>query len=82
MDGIPIGRIAGFPVSVNWNVLVILWLFTRSLASTLPAAVPGYSNYRTPKCLGGSTDSADLSWWAAQFAFSALTVAPRAITAI
>lgn len=43
MGGIPIGRIAGFPVSVNWSVLVILWLFTWSLASTLPDAVPGYS---------------------------------------
>ncbi len=43
MGGIPIGRIAGFPVSINWSVLVILWLFTWSLASTLPAAVPGYS---------------------------------------
>lgn len=43
MRGIPIGRIAGFPVSVNWSVLVILWLFTWSLASALPAAVPGYS---------------------------------------
>ena len=43
MGGIPIGRIAGFPVSVNWSVLVILWLFTWSLASTLPGAVPGYS---------------------------------------
>ena len=39
----PIGRIAGFPVSVNWSVLVILWLFTWSLASTLPNTVPGYS---------------------------------------
>ena len=35
-DAIPLGRIAGFPVSVNWSVLVILWLFTWSLASTLP----------------------------------------------
>ena len=43
MGGIPIGRIAGFPVSINWSVLVILWLFTWSLASTLPATVPGYS---------------------------------------
>jgi Zn-dependent protease/predicted transcriptional regulator len=43
MGGIPIGRIAGFPVSVNWSVLVILWLFTWSLASTLPSAVPGYA---------------------------------------
>jgi Zn-dependent protease/CBS domain-containing protein len=43
MRGIPIGRIAGFPISLNWSVLVILWLFTWSLASTLPAAVSGYS---------------------------------------
>ncbi|MBS4730708.1 site-2 protease family protein [Mycobacterium sp. SM1] len=43
MKGIPIGRIAGFPVSVNWSVLVILWLFTWSLASTLPTTVPNYS---------------------------------------
>ncbi|MBV9352552.1 MAG: site-2 protease family protein [Mycobacterium sp.] len=42
-SGIPIGRIAGFPVSVNWSVLVILWLFTWSLASTLPSTAPGYS---------------------------------------
>ena len=28
MGGIPIGRIAGLPVSVKWSVLVILWLFT------------------------------------------------------
>jgi Zn-dependent protease len=43
MGGIPIGRIAGFPVNVNWSVLVILWLFTWSLASTLPVTTPGYS---------------------------------------
>jgi Zn-dependent protease len=42
--GIPIGRIAGFPVSVNWSVLVILWLFTWSLATTLPRTVPHYSS--------------------------------------
>ena len=41
MGGIPIGRIAGFPVSVNWSVLVILWLFTWSLASTLPGRCAG-----------------------------------------
>jgi len=40
---IPIGRIAGFPVSVNWSVLGSLWLFTWSLASTLPTAVSGHS---------------------------------------
>jgi Zn-dependent protease len=43
MGGIPIGRIGGFPVNVNWSVLVILWLFTWSLASTLPGTTPGYS---------------------------------------
>ncbi|WP_099025842.1 site-2 protease family protein [Mycolicibacterium palauense] len=42
MGSIPIGRIAGFPIAVNWSVLVILWLFTWSLASTLPDAEPGY----------------------------------------
>jgi Zn-dependent protease/CBS domain-containing protein len=42
-DAIPLGRIAGFPVNVHWSVLVILWLFTWSLASTLPSAVKGYS---------------------------------------
>lgn len=40
--GFPIGRIAGFPVRVNWSVLVILWLFTWSLAASLPQSVPGY----------------------------------------
>ncbi|TVX97467.1 CBS domain-containing protein [Mycolicibacterium porcinum] len=43
MGGIPLGRIAGFPVSANWSVLVIVSLFTWSLASTLPSAAPGYS---------------------------------------
>jgi len=43
MGGIPLGRIAGFPVHANWSVLVILWLFTWSLASTLPTAARGYS---------------------------------------
>lgn len=43
-DAIPIGRIAGFPVNVHWSVLVILWLFTWSLASTLPGSVKGYSH--------------------------------------
>ncbi|MFY2862088.1 site-2 protease family protein [Mycobacterium sp. THU-M104] len=42
-DAIPLGRIAGFAVKVHWSVLVILWLFTWSLASTLPSAVKGYS---------------------------------------
>lgn len=43
MHGIPIGRIAGFPVKIDWGVLVILWLFTWSLASTLPTTAPGFS---------------------------------------
>ncbi len=44
-DAIPLGRIAGFPVSVHWSVLVILWLFTWSLASGwLPGDVKGYSH--------------------------------------
>lgn len=43
MGSIPIGRIAGFAVRVNWSVLVILWLFTWSLASTLPGTEPGYT---------------------------------------
>ena len=41
-DAIPLGRVAGFPVHVNWSVLVILWLFTWSLASTLPGTAKGY----------------------------------------
>lgn len=41
-DAIPIGRIAGFPVNLHWSVLVILWLFTWSLASTLPGSARGY----------------------------------------
>jgi Zn-dependent protease/CBS domain-containing protein len=44
-DAIPLGRIAGFPVKVHWSVLVILWLFTWSLASGwLPSDVKGYSH--------------------------------------
>ncbi len=43
-DAIPLGRIAGFPVKVHWSVLVILWLFTWSLASALPDSVKGYSH--------------------------------------
>ena len=42
-EAIPLGRIAGFPVNVHWSVIVILWLFTWSLATTLPGAVAGYS---------------------------------------
>jgi Zn-dependent protease/CBS domain-containing protein len=42
-DAIPLGRIAGFEVRVHWSVIVILWLFTWSLATTLPGAVAGHS---------------------------------------
>lgn len=42
-DAIPLGRIAGFEVKVHWSVIVILWLFTWSLATELPGAVKGYS---------------------------------------
>jgi Zn-dependent protease len=31
-------------VNVHWSVLVILWLFTWSLATTLPGTVKGYSS--------------------------------------
>lgn len=42
--GIPLGKVAGFPLSIDWSVLVIMWLFTWSLASTLPDAAPGHSS--------------------------------------
>ncbi|HTI76335.1 MAG TPA: site-2 protease family protein [Mycobacterium sp.] len=41
-DGIPVGKVAGFPVRIHWSVLVILWLFTWSLASLLPDMARGY----------------------------------------
>jgi Zn-dependent protease len=41
-DTIPLGRIAGFRVNAHWSVIVILWLFTWSLATTLPHDVAGY----------------------------------------
>ncbi|ASL15150.1 site-2 protease family protein [Mycobacterium intracellulare] len=41
-DAIPLGRFAGFEVKVHWSVIVILWLFTWSLASALPGAIKGY----------------------------------------
>lgn len=40
-----LGRIAGFPLTVNWSVLVLLWLFTFSLAGySLPHSAPGHSS--------------------------------------
>ncbi|MDX8034841.1 site-2 protease family protein [Lentzea sp. BCCO 10_0856] len=42
-DDIQLGRLAGFPLRVNWSVLVVLWLFTWSLAGhTLPVDAPGH----------------------------------------
>ena len=42
-EHVRLGKVSGFPVSVHWSVLVILWLFTWSLASTLPHVAAGYS---------------------------------------
>ncbi len=42
-EGIPLGRVAGCPVNLNWTVLVILWLFAWSLAASLPRTAPGYA---------------------------------------
>ena len=39
-EAIPLGRIAGFPVKIHWSVIVILWSFTWSLATTLPGPGP------------------------------------------
>ena len=43
-EAIPLGRIAGFPVKIHWSVVVILWLFTWSLATSLPHNVKGHSH--------------------------------------
>lgn len=42
-ETIAIGKIAGISLRIHWSVLVILWLFTWSLASTLPTTSPGHS---------------------------------------
>ena len=42
-EHIRLGTVAGFRLGVHWSVLVILWLFTWSLASTLPSSAPGRS---------------------------------------
>ena len=34
----------GFLLSLDWSVLVIMWLFTWSVAATLPDAAPGHSS--------------------------------------
>ena len=36
-DGIALAMVARFPLTVHWSVLMILWLFTWSLATTLRA---------------------------------------------
>ncbi len=42
-DAISVGRFAGSPVRLHWSVLVVLWLFAWSLASSLPDLAEGYS---------------------------------------
>jgi Zn-dependent protease len=42
-EHVRLGRLAGFRFGIHWSVLVILWLFTWSLASTLPHSAPGHS---------------------------------------
>jgi Zn-dependent protease len=42
-DTIRLGRVLGFPLAVHWSVLVLVWLFTWSLAGNLlPVAAPGH----------------------------------------
>ncbi|MFN0027093.1 MAG: site-2 protease family protein [Acidimicrobiales bacterium] len=44
-DDIRLGRIAGFPLGMNWSVLVVLWLLTWSLAEhVLPDAASGHGS--------------------------------------
>lgn len=43
-DEIRLGRVAGFPVGLNWSVLIIAWLLTWSLATGgLPHGAPGHA---------------------------------------
>lgn len=43
-EDIRLGRVAGFPLAINWSVLVILWLLTWGLADgSLPQAAPGHA---------------------------------------
>ena len=42
-DNIKLGRVAGFPLAMNWSVLIIAWLLTWSLATTsLPHHAAGH----------------------------------------
>ena len=43
-EGIRLGKVVGFPLSIDWSVLVIMWLFTWSLAATPPDTAPGHSS--------------------------------------
>ena len=43
-EHIRLGTLAGFRFAVHWSVLVILWLFTWSLATTLSSTAPGHSS--------------------------------------
>jgi Zn-dependent protease/predicted transcriptional regulator len=43
-QGIPLGKVFGIPLSIDWSVLVITWLFAWSLATTLPETAPGHSS--------------------------------------
>ncbi len=43
-DSLRLGRIAGFPVAINWSVLVIMLLLSWGLADgVLPQAAPGHT---------------------------------------
>lgn len=43
-DDLRLGRVAGFPLAMNWSVLVIAWLLTWSLATgSFPNEAPGHS---------------------------------------
>jgi Zn-dependent protease len=43
-NGILLGRVSGILVTAHWSVVVIIWLFTWSLANTLPHSVPGHAS--------------------------------------
>ncbi|ANW65065.1 zinc metalloprotease [Mycobacterium sp. djl-10] len=42
-QGLQIGELWGFAIRIHWSVVVLIWLFAWSLASSLPASVPGHS---------------------------------------